>query len=133
MSDLRSLTIMLDLPPVGELSQNARHGSPMGRRISAVAKRRYQEHVISEARLAWGPGEYPRWERATVGYAFYFPDNRERDEVNYIAAMKCAIDALVKVGFLAGDNWQRLHMVEPVFGIDPETPRAMLHFERVEE
>lgn len=127
-----TLTIVLSLPPA-DLSQNAsRTATVEGRRYRAALKKRYQEHVVAEARLAYGPGEWPLWQKATVGYAFYFPDNKARDEVNYIAAMKCAIDALVQVGFLSGDNWQRLHMVEPVFGIDGTDPRAMLHFQRLD-
>lgn len=126
-----SLCIVLPLPP-RELSQNISGGqSRDGRRMRAAVKNQYANAAATEARVAWGAGEFPRWPLARVTYTFAFPDRRRRDIVNHMAAMKCAVDAMVEIGLIVDDDWLHLRVAEPKVTLDPECPCATLLFERL--
>ena len=64
---------------------------------------------------------FPSFEKATVSYLIFFPDDRIRDGQSY---MKLPLDYLVKEGIFKDDN-RRIVKGEQWFdgGIDRENPR----------
>ena len=65
--------------------------------------------------------EFPKFEKATVSYLIFFPDDRIRDGQSY---QKAPLDYLVKQGIFKDDN-RRIVKGEQWFdgGIDRENPR----------
>lgn len=127
MTDRRSLTIIVDLPAAA-LHQNARvHHMKL-----ATAKRFAKSEAWLCCKAEMGPGQPWQWPLARLRLGFWFPDHRRRDVLNYMGAMKYAVDGCVEAGLIVDDDWLHLQIGDPIVGIDPETPRAMLHFERVE-
>lgn len=66
--------------------------------------------------------------RATIHYAFFVPDNRQRDEANMIQACKPYLDGIVDARVIEGDNWQRLSTGSVSVEIDKANPRIVLIF-----
>ena len=62
--------------------------------------------------------------RATISYAFFVPDRIHRDESNLVQMCKPYVDGFVLAKLIAGDNWQRLHVVEGSVAVDAENPRV---------
>lgn len=72
-----------------------------------------------------------RWTTATLHYRFCFPDNRERDAVNYMHMCKAYIDGIVAdAGLVVKDSWQHLEIGRIDCGIDRDNPRVVLMFKR---
>lgn len=73
------------------------------------------------------------WQKASLMYAFFWPDNRQRDETNYMQMLKAAVDGAVDAGLIVGDHWQVLSNRGAVSEIDRDNPRVELLFSRVDD
>lgn len=123
-----TLTLVVELPPAA-LHQNARvHHFKL-----ASAKKKAKGEAWLNCKAEMGCGAPWRWPKARLRIGLFFPDKRRRDVLNYMAALKYAIDGCVEAGLLVDDDWEHLEIGAPMVGIDAETPRAMLHFERMDQ
>lgn len=86
----------------------------------------------SAVRYAVQPGVGPDepFERATVAYHFWFPNDQQRDEANFVQRMKPAIDGIGDAGVFKGDHWQVFHTEGIRCGIDRKDPRIEIVVKR---
>jgi hypothetical protein len=74
------------------------------------------------------------WDKATIRYTFYQPDNRKRDDDNLLASMKWSRDALQSppkgAGIIADDH--DLTSLEPRMLVDKTRPRVVITVTREE-
>ncbi len=121
------LTIPLPLPNSNSLS----HGTGHWRKTASLraAMREDARTVTIAAIHEQLNGDAPGLEHAVINYAFYWPDNRARDEANYISACKPYVDGIVDVGVMRDDKWQVLSTGSVTSGIDRTDPRVELVIE----
>jgi crossover junction endodeoxyribonuclease RusA len=78
-----------------------------------------------EEMVSYEVGTWEPIESCTIKYTWYPPDNRRRDEDNYVAAMKPYLDGIVKAGLLRDDSPQVIKHSERGFGLpDKLNPRT---------
>jgi len=113
------LKLVLPLPPK-VLQPNRARGTHWGTRSRAVKKYRSDAGLAAKA---LGDCGFP-WPRVKVFLAFYFAENRKRDQDNFIAAMKSAFDGLADAGVVENDT--DLTPMPPKFFVDKNDPRVEL-------
>ena len=116
---MTSVTITLDLPD-SRLHAHAKGGWRAKR--PAVKSARGLAHMIAIR----DRGAFRRPDRATIHYAFFVPDNRQRDEANLIQMCKPYVDGLCDAGLIVGDHWQVLSTGGVSVEIDRDRPRVEL-------
>jgi hypothetical protein len=115
------LTIVVPWERMRDLSQNS--GSPIWK-AGAIKRLRAFAWRLVRSELAGRTKTISR-----VTYAFWVPDNRQRDEVNMLQNCKPIIDGAIDAGLAKNDSWQVLRMAEvPTIGIDRENPRVEVTF-----
>ena len=62
--------------------------------------------------------------KVLISYAIFVPDNRVRDTVNILQAMKPSIDGVVDSGLVEGDSWQQMTLYNVSVQIDRKNPRV---------
>jgi len=97
-----------------------------------IATKEQRELGYALAKQAMAEVRDTPWEPASVLFAFYWPDKRRRDEINYMQMMKGAVDGIVDAGLIAGDDWQRLQCRGAISQVDRENPRVELLFSKLE-
>ena len=63
-------------------------------------------------------------ERAVVRVAVYYPTVRARDWPNVVGGLKQHVDAMVRVGLLAADDADHMHLDLATLAVDRERPRV---------
>ncbi len=116
------ISIELPLPNTAKLSHNVNRS-----RAKDILVKGMRELAMAEGLRVRGR-DLGMSEGASVIYCFYFPDNRVRDEANYIHACKPYMDGLVDAGLIADDRWQFLSTKGVESSIDRKNPRAVLIF-----
>ncbi len=61
-------------------------------------------------------------------FYFFWPDERKRDETNYMQMLKSAVDGCVDAGLLVDDCWRNMNNRGAVSELDRENPRVELVF-----
>lgn len=118
----QSITIELPLPNTAKLSHNVNRS-----RAKDILVKGMRELAMAEGLRVRGR-DLGMSEGASVIYCFYFPDNRVRDEANYIHACKPYMDGLVDSGLIGDDRWQLLSTRGVESEIDRKNPRVALTF-----
>jgi Holliday junction resolvase RusA-like endonuclease len=113
-----TLTIRLPYLPARELSPNWRSFMPGA--MFAVKRERDQLQqdvaILAKAELSRvGIDQRPAFRRISIKYTFLVPTQRHRDADNYIARMKPAQDALVKIGVVQDDTHALVMTEHPCF------------------
>jgi len=96
-----TITITLPMPPK-VLTPNGRPFSRrgmIGKAVAAKKQRQLAYYALKDMCLETLP-----WPCVECMYVFYHPVKRNRDDDNYIAAMKSARDGLVQAGLVPDDN-----------------------------
>lgn len=113
---MNSITITIPLPP-RELSPNARcHW-----RKKAAKTKQYRLFAWSAALAVTRNQTPPRWLKAKMNVAAYFPTRRFPDPGNLMASLKAAEDGICDAGIVANDRG--LWPERPVFAVDKANPR----------
>jgi len=61
-----------------------------------------------------------------ISYAFFVPDNRDRDVCNMLQACKPFIDGIVDASIVEGDSWRMMAVYNISVEIDKKHPRVEL-------
>lgn len=116
MTNPRSVVLELPLPDY-DVSQNGRLHHMV--KAKKVAKEKEHAYFLAlQARVSF--------KRSIVAYRFYFPDNKQRDAVNYMAGAKSYVDGIVKSKLISGDHWQVCSPRYDGCSIDAENPRMVI-------
>jgi len=85
--------------------------------------------VWAEARIQWLPQMQGL---VTIRPIWTFPLSRRRDGDNLTATLKCAVDALVKGGWLVDDSSEYVRLEPPLVRVEPGVRSLVLEFETSE-
>ena len=61
----------------------------------------------------------------------WYEKNRRRDPDNIASGAKFVLDAMIKQGCLANDNWQYIRYISHDFIVDKDNPRLELHISSI--
>ena len=120
---MKPIVITLPLP--------SRTLNPNGRKHWAVKARAVKEYRLAACNAATEAANWnrPLWEKAAVQATFYFRDKRKRDESNFNAALKSAIDGLQDAGIVVDDSG--ITLLPAVLKADKENPRVVIHVTKI--
>ena len=122
MERVREIRLFIHSLPPRELSPNAR----VHWRVKYSVAEAWKTLVwvaIQEWMQTYGtldPSQFPI-PKARIDYIFQTATRHKRDPDNYVAMMKPALDMLVQMGILAGDDGEHLTLgdVKFVVGVEP--------------
>lgn len=118
MAKQEILTIRLPYLPARELSPNFRSFMPGAVWVVKRERDQLQQDVAILAKQELsrvGVEQRPAFSRISIKYTFLVPTQRRRDADNYVARMKAAQDALVKVGVVQEDTHDLVKVEHPCF------------------
>lgn len=113
------ITITMPIPSTKEVQQAAGHWS---RRAGERKPLRRKAHILTRAAMNGRKG----FLRARLDIALFYRDDRGRDTMNTIAALKPIVDGMVDAGAVYDDCWQHMELQKPTVGIDKLNPRVVL-------
>ena len=97
------------------------------RKAMIAAQYRKKAKAIAESLgIESGP-----WQRVEVAYRYFHKVRRDRDDDNYISALKPARDGIVQAGIVVDDSSEHWRITGCEFGIDRKYPRVEIELTRI--
>ena len=122
------------IPPVKFLSANARLCWQAQLRYKNILKGMVY-YAALEARVDYVSHNRHQWKtmpKARLTYTFIFPQKRNRDRDNLVAAMKCGQDMLVRATLIEADDSDHLFYGDHVVLVDKaRAPLTIIHLEEI--
>ena len=124
------MTVKIVLPIPGSALNAHAKGNSHWSKSKATKEQRALAYLKTKQIVSNASGA--PWERASIVYAFFWPDKRRRDETNYMQMLKGAVDGIVDAGLICADDWQHLNNRGAISEVDRENPRVELLISEVQ-